>query len=106
MTYAGVFKDDGPYSRYISLERITTLQDLVTTDASIEIGARVSLTRCIQEFHRVSTGVSAMTGYEHLVHVAKHWQLVANLSVRNVSDTEKTTSRSLADAWLCYFAYI
>lgn len=91
-----MFKQHVPYSRYVSLERIPDLQVISVTSTPLELGARLSLTRCIEVFHQVAAGVGGNpTGYHHLEEVARHWQLVANLAVRNVSPTHRSITTYL-----------
>ncbi|XP_068204376.1 uncharacterized protein [Palaemon carinicauda] len=78
-TGAGVFKNDGPYQAYISTHGVPELYE-VSFGTPLSLGANVSLTRCMEAFKD-----KALTdpGYAHLGEIAKHWQYVANVSVRN-----------------------
>lgn len=78
-TGAGVFKNDGPYQAYISTHGIPDLYE-VSFGEPLSLGANVSLTRCMEAFKDMA---STDPGYAHLGEVAKHWQYVANVSVRN-----------------------
>lgn len=82
-TGSGVFKNDGPYSIFVSLDGVTELQKVSSTVAPLVIGCRVPLTRCIEVFRELASGNKAVTGYSHLQEIADHWQVVANLAVRN-----------------------
>ncbi|KAF2354200.1 Aldehyde oxidase/xanthine dehydrogenase molybdopterin binding [Trinorchestia longiramus] len=83
-TGAGVYKNDGPYTRYISLTSVPELQGITATRDKVEIYSGVSLARCIDLFLKVSApGPDYLPGYQYLQEVAKHWQLVANSGVRN-----------------------
>ncbi|KAK7082852.1 hypothetical protein SK128_018427, partial [Halocaridina rubra] len=79
-TGAGVFKNDGPYSAYISTRGVLDLYN-VSVGTPLSLGANVSLARAIEVFHHKAEQSS---DYAHLKEVAKHWEYVANVSVRNV----------------------
>ncbi|KAF2343841.1 Molybdopterin dehydrogenase FAD-binding, partial [Trinorchestia longiramus] len=82
-TGSGVFKNDGPYSLFISLDRVPEMQKISLAKSPITIGARVSLNQCIDTFRSVAEGPAALSGYAHLQEIADHWQVIANLAVRN-----------------------
>ena len=79
-----MFKYDGPYTTYVNLNQVTSLMEVSVSGAPVTIGARVGLTRCIELFRQVATGPKSVPGYQHLEEIADHWQVVANLAVRNV----------------------
>ncbi|RXG50793.1 Xanthine dehydrogenase 1 [Armadillidium vulgare] len=77
----GVYKNDGPYNTFVNTTGVTVLYD-VTLQPSLVIGANVSLARCIEIFQEAAKNNK---GYRHLTEIAKHWGVVANVGVRNVS---------------------
>ncbi|KAK3885385.1 hypothetical protein Pcinc_010383 [Petrolisthes cinctipes] len=83
-TGQGVFKDDGPYSVYISTVGIKDLYStrVGSTSAPVVLGANVSLTRAIEVFR--DAALESPGAFAHLDIIAKHWQFVANVSVRNI----------------------
>ncbi|XP_018020416.2 xanthine dehydrogenase, partial [Hyalella azteca] len=82
-TGAGVFKNDGPYTMFISLAQVPEMQQVNIAESPIKLGARLSLNQCIDVFRSVCEGPKAVAGYGHLKEMADHWQVVANLAVRN-----------------------
>ncbi|XP_018017026.2 xanthine dehydrogenase 2 [Hyalella azteca] len=82
-TGSGVYKNDGPYTMFISLEKVPEMQQTSINSWPIKFGARVTLAQCIDAFRKVAAGPSAVPGYAHLNEIADHWQVVANLAVRN-----------------------
>ncbi|XP_064098256.1 uncharacterized protein LOC135209209 [Macrobrachium nipponense] len=80
-TGQGVYKSDGPYSHYISTHGILELY-YVGLGEPLILSANVSLARAIEVFLQ---SAEASENYRHLKEVAKHWQMVANTSVRNVA---------------------
>lgn len=78
-TGQGVFKNDGPYSAYITTNGIKEMYT-VTMESPLKLGANVSLTRCIEVFKHMA---ESDPGYDYLHALVSHWQVVANVSVRN-----------------------
>lgn len=78
-TGQGVFKNDGPYTAYIATSGVKELYT-VNNQSPLELGANVSLTRAIEVFQHLAT---SDPGYLYLKTLADHWQVVANVSVRN-----------------------
>ncbi|KAK4325143.1 hypothetical protein Pmani_004297 [Petrolisthes manimaculis] len=83
-TGQGVFKNDGPYSVYISTVGIKELYStrVGSTSAPVVLGANVSLTRAIEVFR--DAALESPGAFAHLDVIANHWQFVANVSVRNI----------------------
>ncbi|XP_068204134.1 uncharacterized protein [Palaemon carinicauda] len=79
-TGQGVYKEDGPYSAYISTCGVKELY-AVRLESPLILGANVSLTRCIEVFKYMGNNVS---GYRYLKRIKHHWSQVANVSVRNI----------------------
>lgn len=79
-TGQGVFKNDGPYSVYISTDGV---DELYTTSLGVplQLGANVSLARAMEVFRHMA---KAQQGFHHLEVLADHWQVVANVAVRNI----------------------
>ena len=77
----GVFKDDGPYSVYISTDGVKELY-ATTLAEPLKLGANVNLARAMDVFKYMA---QAHPGFQHLQVLADHWQVVANVAVRNVS---------------------
>ncbi|KAF2353566.1 CO dehydrogenase flavoprotein C-terminal [Trinorchestia longiramus] len=82
-TGSGVFKNDGPYTMFISLDKVPEMQKVTQTSTSLKVGARVPLSTCIDAFRAAASGPSSLRGYAHLNQIADHWQVVANTAVRN-----------------------
>lgn len=80
-TITGVYKEDGPYTTYISTNAVKALYN-VTIGEPLTLGANVSLSRAIEVFQHVA---NAYPNYRYLDALVRHWKLVANVSVRNVS---------------------
>lgn len=80
-----MFKYDGPYSVYITTVGIKELYSTRVGSGStpVVLGANVSLTRAMEVFHHAA--VECPSTFAHLDVIAKHWQFVANVSIRNVS---------------------
>lgn len=76
-----MFKNDGPYSVYISTDGV---EELYTTSLGVplQLGANVSLARAMEVFRHMA---KAHHGFHYLEILADHWQVVANVAVRNVS---------------------
>ncbi|XP_064107764.1 uncharacterized protein LOC135216406 [Macrobrachium nipponense] len=79
-TGQGVYKEDGPYSAYISTCGVKELY-AVNLQSPLILGANVSLTRCTEVFEHMANNFS---GYRHLQQIKDHWLGVANVSVRNM----------------------
>ncbi|XP_045620965.1 LOW QUALITY PROTEIN: uncharacterized protein [Procambarus clarkii] len=79
-TGQGVYKEDGPYTTYISTNNVKELYS-VTTEPPLTMGANVSLNRVMEVFERVA---SSHQGYQYLTVLRSHWKLVANVAVRNI----------------------
>lgn len=77
----GVFKNDGPYSVYISTDGVKELY-ATTLAEPLKLGSNVNLTRAMEVFQHMAR---AVPGFEYLQVLADHWQVVANVAVRNVS---------------------
>nr|BAS67018.1 aldehyde oxidase [Penaeus japonicus]BBC28100.1 aldehyde oxidase [Penaeus japonicus] len=78
-TEAGVFKNDGPYTAYISTSGIRELYS-TRVGSPLEMGANVSLNRAIEIFEHMAASDQS---YHHLQSLADHWKVVANVAVRN-----------------------
>ncbi|XP_063888909.1 uncharacterized protein LOC135115838 isoform X1 [Scylla paramamosain] len=78
-TGQGVFKNDGPYSAYISTDGIEELY-ITSVGVPLQLGANVSLTRAMELFHHMA---KTQPRYSYLEVLANHWQVVANVAVRN-----------------------
>lgn len=78
---AGVYKEDGPYTTYICTNVVKELYS-IQVGSPLVMGANVSLNRAIEVFEQMA---NSYQGYEYLHALVKHWKLVANVSVRNVS---------------------
>ncbi|XP_068235894.1 uncharacterized protein [Palaemon carinicauda] len=80
-TGQGIYKNDGPYSHYICTHGILELY-YVGLGEPLILSANVSLARAIEVFQEAA---ESMESYRHMEEVAKHWKLVANVSVRNTA---------------------
>lgn len=80
-----MFKYDGPYTVYITTVGVKELYSTRVGSGStpVVLGANVSLTRAMEVFHHAA--VECPSTFAHLDVIAKHWQFVANVSIRNVS---------------------
>lgn len=78
-TGQGVFKNDGPYSAYISTDGIEELYN-TSVEVDLQLGANVSLGRAMELFQYMA---KKQPRYSYLEILANHWQVVANVSVRN-----------------------
>ncbi|XP_063609254.1 uncharacterized protein LOC134783340 [Penaeus indicus] len=78
-TGQGVYKEDGPYTTYISTNAVKALYN-VTIGEPLILGANVSLSRAIEVFQHVA---NAYPNYRYLDTLVRHWKYVANVSVRN-----------------------
>ena len=78
----GVYKDDGPYNIYMNSSGVKDLYMVIMSQTSLVLGANVSLTRSITAFKSTA---KKHPGFSHLDELAKHWSVVANVGVRNVS---------------------
>lgn len=76
-----MFKNDGPYSVYISTDGVKELH-ATTLAVPLKLGANVSLARAMEIFKHMA---EAQPGFKYLQVLADHWQVVANVAVRNVS---------------------
>ena len=76
-----MFKNDGPYSTYISTDGIEELYN-TSVGVPLELGANVSLARAMELFQHMA---KTQPRYSYLEVLANHWQVVANVAVRNVS---------------------
>lgn len=76
-----MFKNDGPYSVYISTDGVKELS-ATALDEPLKLGANVNLTRAMEVFKHMAM---ARAGFQYLQVLADHWQVVANVAVRNVS---------------------
>lgn len=79
-TGQGVYKDDGPYSAYISTSGVRELY-AVRMQSPLTLGANVNMTRCIEVFDHMANNYN---GYQYLKDIKEHWMAVANVSVRNI----------------------
>ncbi|KAK7027383.1 hypothetical protein SK128_013597 [Halocaridina rubra] len=79
-TAQGIYKNDGPFNKYISTCGVKELYS-VRLESPLYVGANVSLTRCISIFEHLSENIP---GYKYLEVIKKHWVNVANASVRNI----------------------
>nr|XP_053649189.1 uncharacterized protein LOC128700182 isoform X1 [Cherax quadricarinatus]XP_053649190.1 uncharacterized protein LOC128700182 isoform X1 [Cherax quadricarinatus]XP_053649191.1 uncharacterized protein LOC128700182 isoform X1 [Cherax quadricarinatus]XP_053649192.1 uncharacterized protein LOC128700182 isoform X1 [Cherax quadricarinatus] len=79
-TGQGVYKDDGPYTTYINSNSVKELYS-ITIGSPLTMGANVSLSRVIEVFKHMAI---SYPGYQYLKTFQSHWELVANVSVRNI----------------------
>ncbi|XP_042871766.1 indole-3-acetaldehyde oxidase-like [Penaeus japonicus] len=78
-TGQGVYKEDGPYTTYISTNAVKALYN-ISVGEPLVLGANVSLSRAIEVFQHVA---NTYPNYRYLDTLVRHWKLVANVSVRN-----------------------
>lgn len=78
-TGQGVYKEDGPYTTYISTNGVKALYN-ITIGEPLVLGANVTLSRAIEVFQHVA---NTYPNYRYLDTIVRHWKLVANVSVRN-----------------------
>ena len=78
--FLGIFKNCGPYNIYIDTTAVKEFYQIVTKD-NLVLGANISLNKAIE----VLSSQSTKSGFKHLDALVKHWALVANVGVRNVS---------------------
>lgn len=76
-----MYKNDGPFDVYISTSNVPELYTVEENTGEITLGANVSLKRAIEVFEEAAGN----PGFQHLKELAKHWGVVANVAVRNVS---------------------
>lgn len=79
--FAGVFKEDGPYSAYIDVNSVPELKQSMMDTSGVKIGANVSLSNAIDLLQKASE----IDGYSYTAQISKHLKRVANVPVRNVS---------------------
>lgn len=79
-TGQGVYKEDGPYTIYISTNLVKEFY-IIHVRSPLVMGANVSLSRAIEVFEQMAISYQ---GYEYLHALLDHWKLVANVSIRNV----------------------
>ncbi|XP_076048889.1 uncharacterized protein LOC143029787 [Oratosquilla oratoria] len=74
--------DDGPYKVWINTTRIPDLYRVYSSGGSLIFGANVSLTRLIEV---MKENAAKNPGFAYLRDIAKHFQHVGNMHVRNSS---------------------
>lgn len=84
MACAGVFKHDGPYQAYVDVNNIPELKQSSVTSSDVSLGGNVTITVAIGLLQKAAE----LDGYSYAGQIAKHLKRVANVPVRNVSNSE------------------
>ncbi|PUZ69266.1 hypothetical protein GQ55_2G094000 [Panicum hallii var. hallii] len=84
-TSAGVYKDYDLYNKYIDIGGIPELSSIVRKAEGIEIGAAITISRCIEILEKESKHMSSPNGSVVFRKLADHMSKVASPFVRNTA---------------------